>query len=161
MLTFELEDQPPRYGMAKLALTVALGIGTAACAPIATDVAVATPATAFDTTTGWAAPGVQLVDGWDDTVFWADNGYWWWGDDGWMTWGVSGWRWAQPPLVLTSGIWEPWRYRTWRVRDHRWSGRNGRVWTGADRRWSQPRWNTRSGSWGGRGARGAIGRGRR
>lgn len=130
-------------------LALAFVLGTAACAPVATEVAVATPAVHDP----WVAPGVQLVGGWDDPVFWADNGYWWWGGNGWMTWGAGGWMWAQPPFVLATGVREPWRFRGWGngaiVRDHRW---NRGAWRSTGGRWTQPvnrgmRGSFHGGSW--------------
>lgn len=113
--------------LTKLALVVACGLGTVACAPFATDVAVVSPVGVAGGAQ-WVAPGVQVVGGWQDPVFFADNGYWYWSDNGWMTWGGNGWMWGQPPVVLSAGVRDPWRYRGWNgvgrggqpiVRDHR------------------------------------------
>ncbi len=118
--------------ISKLALVIACGLGTVACAPLATDVAVVSPGVGVAGGAQWVAPGVQVVGGWQDPVFFADNGYWYWTDNGWMTWGGNGWMWGQPPVVLATGIRDPWRYRGWNgpwrggqvgVRDHRrWNG---------------------------------------
>jgi len=72
-----------------------------------------------------AAPGVHVIAGWDQPMYYVDNGYWYWHDGGWMTYWGGSWVWASPPRALV-GIREPWRHR-WSprstVRDHRSTGR--------------------------------------
>jgi len=147
--------------LTKLALVIVCSLGVAGCTPYG--VAVATPAIGGQ----WVAPGVQVVDGWQDPVFFADNGYWWWSDNGWMSWDGRGWMWGQPPVVLSTGIRDPWRYRGWNggrggqpiVRDHRGGGpivRDHRTTAG----WSRPTVQRAPGNWsrpvGGGGMRGGA-----
>ncbi|MDX2088822.1 MAG: hypothetical protein SFX73_13275 [Kofleriaceae bacterium] len=165
------------------ALPLLSALLVSACAPAATGVGVqgtvvtSGPPGAWDAGPDlvWAAPGVQVVAGWDQPVFFVDNGWWWWNDGGWMWWGPGGWAWAQPPLALRTHIRDPWRFRGWgapgqlaasprwytydrwfagsrrwspAIRDHRGGWRA----PPAARSWSAPSRAGWSGGWGSRGA---------
>lgn len=151
--------------MSNLLAAAVASVTLAACAPIAGDVGVGGTVVAGPVGGGWgdpglvwAAPGVQVYSGWNEPMFLVDNQWWWWNQNGWMGWGPGGWAWSQPPVALSTGIRDPWRFRSgatgfvagrgWArgtVRDHRsWNGgggwsppvthrANGGVWTGPAR----------------------------
>ncbi len=111
-----------------------------ACIPVASDVGVSgtmvDPATSMapwdDGELAWAAPGVQVYAGWDQPMFFVDNRWWAWDNGAWMGWGPGGWAWSQPPIVLSTQIRDPWRYRGWGAPGQsRWAGRG---WAGGDAR---------------------------
>lgn len=128
-----------------LVLFVILGasLGVAACGPMygEVDVVAPTPVVVAGPPgyVGYApAPGVQVVAGYDDPVFYVDNGYWAYSNGGWMTWWGNSWMWAQPPIVLTT-VRDPWRYRGWNPRGRgTWGTRGTRGWSGTRGGWTPP-----------------------
>jgi hypothetical protein len=109
-----------------LVLLASLGLGATACAPMYGDVAVEAPTPVVvagppGSAVYVAAPGVEVITGWDQPMYFVDNGYWYWYEGRWMTYWGGSWVWATPPRALV-GIREPWRHR-WApgttTRDHR------------------------------------------
>jgi hypothetical protein len=127
--------------MSRKVLAALTSLGLAACAPIAGDVGVGGtvvtgPVSAWnDPNRMWAAPGVQVYTGWNDPMFLVDNSWWWWNNGAWMWWGPSGWMWSQPPVVLSTSVRDPWRFRGWGTQ---WAGPRGGGVVRDHRGWSAP-----------------------
>lgn len=133
-------------------LAVTTGLLAVGCAPAY--VSTGYSAGYYGPELAYVSPGVQVVAGYDQPVFYADNVYWRYDNNRWYrsNYYNRGWVYAAPPRAILS-IDRPYRYRNYRsyraapsnrsyVRDHR--GSRGRVYAPSRTYRANPRGSSRA-----------------